>query len=389
MSRSTQELRILEEDMGAGAITFENYEEGVTYLFVRPKQSFEYAVKSVHKVCPHLSLSRVQELVRTHCKTIVEMNERLGADLVVPRFEAAPDAGVVPPVPMNATGQHRRPRPPRWAKVAAVAAPALAGGMLLAQWLNPSPRNTSSTSPAPSISQDDKVAAGTYRNPAFKKIAAGGAMKCDPMGAYEAKCVDADGMVMYSEASVGTSTAFTFSYGLEKIGFRLFPDAESASAWAAEEANRDLYQNVMQYGRVVLWGTDAERLREWGHSLTEREREEKDRARAASGAGPALAPMMAASAPITPLPDRLAFLAFGTLGVTEETIQRAVRSDDIQSVQLLRAVELVLGSADGSQLGIVPSGPAHVLLLGGGSVGRLPGDPQKRLFQRGRAHIEA
>ncbi|MET9528144.1 hypothetical protein [Streptomyces coeruleorubidus] len=358
MSGSTQELRILEEDMGADAITFENYEEGVTYLFVRPKQSFEYAVKSIQKVCPEMSLSRVQQLVRDHCKTVVEMNERLGADLVVPRFEAAPDAGVVPPAPMKMTGQHRRPRPPRWAKVAAVAAPALAGGMLLAQWLNPSPKNTSSTSPVPSISQDDKVAAGTYRNPAFEKIAAGGEMKCDPIGAYEAKCVDADGKVMYSEASVGTSTAFTFSYDTEKIGFRLFSDADSASAWAAEEANRDLYQNVMQYGSVVLWGTDAERLREWGNSLTEHEREQRDRA----GSSPAMAPMLA-SAPIAPLPDRLAFLAFGTLGVTEETIQRAVERQDVQSAQLLRAVELVLGNADGSQFDIIPTGPSDAVAI--------------------------
>jgi hypothetical protein len=357
-----QDLRILEEDHGADAITFEDYEEGVTYLFVRPGQSFDNAVKKVLKACPELGLSRVQDLIRTHCPNVIEMNERLGADQVVPRFEAAPDAGVVPPVPMKTSGQRRRPRPPRWAKVAAVAAPALAGGMLLAQWLNPSPKAASNTTVPPAISQDDKVAAGTYRNPAFEKIAEGGQMKCDPMGAYEAKCVDADGKVMYSEASVGTSTAFTFSYDLEKIGFRLFPDVDSAAAWAAEEANRDLYQNVKQHGSVVLWGTDAARLAEWGRSLAEHGRAEQARARASAEPGPAMLTMMA-SVQTTPLPDRLAYLAFGTLGVTEETIQQAVQSDDVHSLQLLRAVELVLGSADGSKLGITPAGPGDAVAV--------------------------
>ncbi|MFD9248356.1 hypothetical protein [Streptomyces bottropensis] len=359
MSNGTNELRILEEDMGADVLTFENEDEGVTFVFIRPNQSFEYAVKSLKRALPHLSWPRAQQIVREHCHSIIEMNERLGADQVVPRFEAAPDAGAVPPAPMKTTGQHRRPRPPRWAKVAAVAAPALAGGMLLAQWINPSPKNTSASSSAvPSISQDDKVAAGTYRNPAFQEIAEGGEMKCDPMGAYEAKCVDADGQVMYSEASVGTSTAFTFSYDLEKIGFRLFSDADSAAAWAAEEANQALYQNVKQYGRVVLWGTDAKRLREWGKSLTTHEQQARSRA-----AGPPnMAPMMA-SAPITPLPNRLAFLAFGTLGVTEESIQQAVDSQDVQSIQLLRAVDLVLGNADGSRLGIIPAGPTDAVAI--------------------------
>lgn len=361
MTGETQQLRILEEDMGADAITFENFDEGVTYLFVRPGQSFENAVKAVLKACPEMKMPQAQDLVRTYCPNIIEMNERLGVDQVVPRFEAAPDAGVVPPVPMKVTGQHRRPRPPRWAKVAAVAAPALAGGMLLAQWLSPSAKDTSTTTSTPAISQDDKVAAGTYRSPTFEKIAEGGQMKCDPMGAYEAKCVDADGKVMFSEASVGTSTAFTFSYDMEKIGFRLFPDTESAAAWAAEDANKDLYQNVQQFGRVVLWGTDGARLGEWGRILEEQRRPQRNNARAMGEAHPAMSPMGYTSA--EPLPDRLAFLAFGTLGVTEETIHQAVQQDDAQSVQLLRAVDLVLGNADSSQLGIIPSGPTDAVAI--------------------------
>ncbi|MGC4951013.1 hypothetical protein ACLQ2N_33080 [Streptomyces sp. DT224] len=355
------ELRILEEDHGADAITFENCDTGVTYLFVRPGQSFGSAVTAVLSACPGMSLSQAQDIVRTHCRSVIEMNERLGVDQVMPRVEAAPDAGVVPPVPMPGVGQHRRPRPPRWARMASVAAPALAGGMLLAHWLTPSaaPGATTPTAKAaPSLSQDDKVTSTTYRSPTFEKIADGGKLKCDPMGAYEAKCVDADGKVMLSEASVGTSVAFTFSYDREKVGFRLFPNRGSAEAWAAESANQELFQNVRQFNRVVLWGTDTHRLGEWSEELAEQENQS---AQKSTKADPALA--LTGHDFDTPLPDRLAYLAFGTLGVTKEAVHQAVRADDAQSAQLLRAVTLVLGNADPSRLGLVPSGPADAVAI--------------------------
>ncbi|MFC8537952.1 hypothetical protein ACFUJY_29130 [Streptomyces sp. NPDC057249] len=355
------ELRILEEDHGVDAVTFENCDTGVTYLFVRPGQSFGPAVKAVLKACPGMSLSQAQDIVRTHCPSVIEMNERLGVDQVMPRVEAAPDAGVVPPVPMPGVGQHRRPRPPRWARMAAVAAPALAGGMFLAHWITPSatPGSTTPTAKAaPSLSQDDKVTSNTYRSPTFEKIADGGKLKCDPMGAYEAKCVDSDGKVMFSEASVGTSVAFTFSYDQEKVGFRLFPNKGSAEAWAAESANQELYQNVRQFNRVVLWGTDIHRLGEWSEALTE---QTSQPAQKSTKADPALA--LAGHDSDTPLPDRLAYLAFGTLGVTKEAVHQAVQADDAQSAQLLRAVTLVLGNADPSRLGLIPSGPTDAVAI--------------------------
>ncbi|MEU7228960.1 hypothetical protein [Streptomyces chrestomyceticus] len=355
---STAHLRILEEDHGANVITFEKIEEGITYLFVSPHQPFDSAVKGILRVCPELGRSEAQELVRTHCPNVIEMNKRLGADQNIPRFEAAPAAGVVPPAPLKEAGDHRRARPPRWARIAAVAAPALVGGAVLAQWLAPAPSGSvPPPAAAPSVSQQDKavsederVAAGTYRNPDFKKIAEGGQMKCDPMGPYEAKCVDADGKVMTSEASVGTSTAFTFSYDYEKIGFRVFSDEESAAAWAAEEGNKDLYHHVRQHHRIVLWGTDDKRLKEWEHSIVAAEQR---------GEGGRHADPATFSGPVgagAPLPPRLATLAFGTLGVTEESVQAALQSDDVQSVQLLRAVQLVLGGADGSRLNSTPAG---------------------------------
>ncbi|MEU0857440.1 hypothetical protein ABZ352_18655 [Streptomyces griseofuscus] len=373
MKIGTSELVVIEEDHQADAITIEKLDEGVTFLFVRPGQSFDSAVKSVLRVLPELSLRHVQDLIRTHCPSIIEMNERLGAtQRNVPRFEAAPDAGVVPPAPVR-TAAHRRPRPPRWARAAAVAAPALIGGALLSQWLSPGVRSVSSgasASASSAASQDERIAAGTYHSPDFKKIAEGGRMKCDPIGPYEAHCVDYDGKVMTSEASVGTSTAFTFSYDFEKIGFRVFPDEESATAWSAEEGNRDLYQNIRQHGRVVLWGTDAGRLNQWEQSILANERQQGRHARTArTDQGMAVVPAeertpTASALPDdVPLPDRLAVLAFGTLGVTEETIQRAVQSNDVQSFQLLRAVQLVLGSADSSALDTVPAGPGDAVAI--------------------------
>ncbi|MFD4933447.1 hypothetical protein [Streptomyces virginiae] len=349
---NTNELRVLEEDMDADAITFTNNIEGVTYLFVRPGQSFGVAVEAILRVCPELTLPQVQDLVRTHCPSIIEMNQRLGTDQNLPRFEAAPAAGVVPPAQVKAEGAHRRRKAPRWARIAAVAAPALAGGVFLAQLLQPAGGKTSSAAPAPSLSREDQAAAGTYKDPEFKKIAEGGQLTCDPMGAYEAKCVDSDGQVMSSEASVGTSTAFTFSYGFEKVGFRIFPDDDGAKAWTAEESNRHLYANVIRHGRVVLWGTDQKRLADWERSLADTAFETQ-RARHTM--------MMTQAAPLKlpplPLPDRLSFLAFGTLHATEETIQHAVAAEDMKAVQLLRAVQLVLGNAPTSRLGLVPSGP--------------------------------
>ncbi|MEU6632796.1 hypothetical protein ABZ905_31620 [Streptomyces parvus] len=357
MTERTQDIQLIEEDLDTDCLVWQNTETGVMAIFLRPGQSFDNAVKSVQRVCPELSLTHIQALIRTNCPNIVEMNERLGVDQQLPRFEAAPDAGVIPPAPVKPSGGHRRPRPPRWARIAAVAAPALVGGVVIANMFGSSGKPLATPAASPSLSQDDKIAASTYKDPAFKKIAEGGAMTCDTMGAYEAKCVDQDGKVMSSEASVGTSTAFTFSYDFEKVGFRLFPDIESATAWSAEEANKHLYKNVRQHGRVVLWGTDAERIREWEKPFLEEERRKAERDGVQDMALSGL-PQAA-----TPLPARLANLAFGTLGVTEASVARAVHADDPQSVQLLQAVQLVMGNADLSQLGVVPAGPGDAVAV--------------------------
>ncbi|MEU5181177.1 hypothetical protein AB0G49_14105 [Streptomyces longwoodensis] len=353
MTNDLHELHVLQEDMGSGAVTYEDHETGVTYLFISPDQSFDYAVKSVQKACPTLSLSQVQEIIRTHCPDIREMNERLGVDHPpVPRFEAAPPPEIPPAVDK---GAHRRPRPPRWARVAAIAAPALVGGTLIAQLFTPG-RSDSGTPDAAGVTVTQSEAPSVFDDPTFKEYAASGDLRCEPVGQYAAKCVDEDGQVMLSEASVGDSAVFTFSYNAEKIGFRLFETPSDASLWAAEEGNMELYDNLTVVDRVVLWGTDKKRLREWAADLAE-----VKSAHTMGGAAPLLAG--STKSPIAALPQRLAVLALGTLGMPGAPAVDPVQARSLQQVQTLRAVELIMGVTDGATDGMVSSGPSDAVAI--------------------------
>ncbi|MFD0352985.1 hypothetical protein ACFVHW_04435 [Streptomyces sp. NPDC127110] len=343
------QLRVLEEDMGVDVVTFTNQHEGVTYLFVNPEQFYDQAVKGIARVCPELSLPQIHELVRTHCPNVIAMNERLsGSPEATPHPSlAGADTATSDLAPLES----RRLTLPKWARIAAIAVPALVGGVIFAQALQPADRGAAASArPAEPFTGQEDAAASTFKNPDFQKIAAGGRLRCSPLGAYEAKCVDADGKVMFSEAAVGTSTAFTFSYDSQKIGFRIFPDENAAGAWSAEEGNRHLFQNVRWHGRVVLWGTDATRLEEWERSLADAAADVSKARHTALSAGRA---PLAVNAH---LPDRLTFLAFGTLGVTEESVQRALEADSVDSVQMLRAVDLVLGKGSATVLDICPAG---------------------------------
>ncbi|MEU3500209.1 hypothetical protein ABZ726_05365 [Streptomyces hundungensis] len=321
------DLRILEEDLGADSVVVDGREEGVTYVFISPNQSFGSAVSRMMKTLPGMSLAEAQSLIRKHCPSIREMNERLGADQMVPRVEAAPQAGDVEAVPVGGLTRGRRSW--RWARIAAVAAPAVIGGAAAAHFLFPSGATPDFARPKSVASAPNSAAEATYNLPLFKQIASRGKMRCDSIGPYQAKCVDADGTVMFSEASIGTSTAFTFAYGKDKIGFRIFPSEESAAAWVQEDANREVFDNVSMYGRVVLWGTDPVRLKEW---------------RTALDSGPRFGNNTSAMYSQSPLPVSLASLAFGTLGVTQDRMEKAVSTGGDDSASLVYAVQLVMGT---------------------------------------------
>ncbi|MFF4188129.1 hypothetical protein ACFYZ9_33540 [Streptomyces sp. NPDC001691] len=321
-----QDLHIIEEDMGADSVVVEDHDKGVTYVFISPNQSFGSAVGRMTKTCPGMSQAEAQALIRKHCPSIREMNERLGTDQTVPRVEAAPQAGDVSAMPGTRLARERRWR---WARIAAVAAPAVIGGAAAAHFLFPSGTSADLARPSTSISAPNSVADATYNLPLFKQIANRGKMRCDSIGPYEAKCVDADGTVMFSEASIGTSTAFTFAYGKDKIGFRIFPTEESAAAWVQEDANRQVFDNVSMHGRVVLWGTDPTRLKEW---------------RTALDSGPRFGNNASAMSSQSPLPVSLASLAFGTLGVTEDRMVEAASMGGNESASLVYVVQLVMGT---------------------------------------------
>ncbi|MFJ8301339.1 hypothetical protein ACIQ9R_36310 [Streptomyces sp. NPDC094447] len=318
-------LKVVCESLGSDCVAYED-EEGTTHVFVSPAQSFDSAVSKLAKAVPGLPYDRAQHLIRTHCPGIREMNERLGIDTgSIPRFEAPPSSAVTEPCVQEPP---RHLRASRWARLAAVAAPAVLLGAAAAHFLAPMTSEPPAYG-APFMSRADAEASQTYGLPLFKEIVRDGQIVCDPIGEFEAKCVDADGEIMTSEASVGTSTVFTFSYDDEKIGFRVFPDSNAAWAWVAEDANREVYDNVWRHGRVVLWGTDPIRLRQWRAAL------ERD-------TGSKLNPQALGS----PLPAQLAALAFGTLGVTEETFAYGLTEGSGSDERLLRAVQLVLGTAE-------------------------------------------
>lgn len=344
-----QDLHVLQEDMGSDAVTFENTKDGVTYLFISPTQSFESAVASVIKACPELTLPEVQELIRKHCPDIHEMNVRLGAvQEPIPRFDATYD---VAPVPTEDKGAHRRVRAPKWARIAAVAAPALVGGTLIAHFFSPAATGgQGSSGTGTTISQTD--AASVFDDPTYKQYVADGNLRCQPVGPYAAKCVDEDGQTMLSEASVGDSVVFTFSYDSEKVGFRVFENANEAKMWMSEDGNRRLYDNMRVAGRVVLWGTDTKRLEDWVGSLSTQS------ANQASVMGHTLSQSVFGA-----LPPRLASLALGTLGVSGKGTPKAP-AGSIHAAQTLRAVELVMGvTDDGDDRGNVPVGSSDAVAI--------------------------
>ncbi|AXI91404.1 hypothetical protein SAM9427_37185 (plasmid) [Streptomyces sp. ETH9427] len=348
-------LRVLQEDIGSDAVTFENLEEGVTYLFVNPDQSWDFAIKSVMKACPDLTLQEVQDILRKHCPAIREMNERLGVDVPpLPRFEAAAAAGTVPPPPAVDKGAHRRPRPPRWARIAAVAAPALVGGTLLAHLFTPQQRSDGPAAEGVTVSQADE--ASLFDDPVFRDYVQGSELRCDAVSQYAAKCVDADGQVLFGEASVGDSAVFTFSYDREKLGFRVFPTSSDAALWASEEGNQRLYENLAVSGRVALWGTDEQRLYEWRASLKP--------AKASSDAHSmgAASPIAAARASAV-LPERLAVLALGALGVDGTTTPHENRVGVFQEARTRHGVALVMGIAPAGGGDRTPAGPGDAVAV--------------------------
>ncbi|MER5222817.1 hypothetical protein [Streptomyces flaveus] len=298
---------------------------GERHLFLK-LQSFDSAVRQVRSAMPDLPLEQVERLVREHSE-FKDFDELLGT------VEPAPSLDITPMPDEPFQPVRSRGRAKRWV-IAAALAPALAGSWALGYVTAGSPAGTSAIAPdtSPSPSSTGQPAVKPFVGPEFMDFSEAGQIDCEPIANLEAECTDADGMVMSSKAAIGPdSTIFTFSYGSERIGLRIFEDAEYAETWIRQDGTTELYPNLSRSGRYVLWGTDKERLSQYAELI-----------QAAEAGSSATPHVMGSSAS---LPPRLVALTLGTLGLDErdvETILYSRHSAQFDEPVLL-AAQAVLG----------------------------------------------
>ncbi|MFG3263467.1 hypothetical protein [Streptomyces bobili] len=298
---------------------------GKRHLFLK-LQSFDSAVRQVCSALPDLPLEQVERLLSEHSE-FKDFDELLGT--VEP---AAPlDITPTPVEPL----QPARPRghAKRWV-IAAALAPVLAGSWALGYVTADSAAETSASAPdvSPSTGSSGQPAVKPFTDSEFMDFSEAGQIDCEPIANLSAECTDADGMVMSSQAATGPdSTIFTFSYGSERIGLRIFGDADYAETWIRQDGTTELYPNLSRSGRYVLWGTDTERLSQY-----------EDLLQAAEASSPATPHAKGLSAP---LPPRLAALTLGTLGLDERDVQAILFAPNSAPVDepVLLAARAVLG----------------------------------------------
>ncbi|MFJ1552684.1 hypothetical protein [Streptomyces mirabilis] len=296
---------------------------GERHLFLKP-QRFDSAVRQVSSAMPDLPMEHVERLLREHPADFKDFDELLGSIESLSPMDITPMPGeAVQPARLHG-------RTKRWVIVAALM-PALAGSWALGYFTAGSPVGTAASAPDESPS-GVQPAAKPFVGPEFLDFSKAGQIDCKPIANLEAECTDADGMVMASKAATGPdSTIFTFSYGSERIGLRIFGDAHYAETWARQDGTTELYPNLSRSGRYVLWGTDEQRLSEYADLLHAEETRQ-----------PSTASKMST---LTPLPPRLAALTLGTLGLDTrdvESILYSPRSAPVDEPVLL-AAQAVLG----------------------------------------------
>ncbi|MDI3407706.1 hypothetical protein [Streptomyces cavernicola] len=308
--------------------------DGQRHLFLSP-QSFGSAVRQVSSAMPDLPLEQVERLVREHCTEFKDFDELLGP------IEPAPPVDIPPPPVEPPASVHPRGRAKRWA-VAAALIPAFAGTWALGHFTSDGSASTASApDTVPSIASDDQAASDNrnlgpepFTAREFMDFSDAGKIDCSPIDNLEAECTDSDGMVMATKAATGPdSTIFTFSYGSERLGLRIFGTADYARTWTKQDGSRELYPNLVRSGRYVLWGTDKSRLKEYLGLLETWQSK-------ATAVG-----LMHTMGAAEPLPPRLAALTLGTLGLDEEDVHTILFSPQSFPVDapVLMAAQAVLG----------------------------------------------
>jgi len=302
---------------------------GERLLFLKP-QSFDSAVRQVRSALPDLPLEQVERMVREHPE-FKDFGELLGTVKPAPPLDITPMPDE-PLLPGRLRGRARQ-----WV-IAAALVPALAGSWALGYLTAGSPAGTSASAPdesssaSPSGASAGQSSVKPFVGSEFLDFSEAGQIECEPIANLEAECTDADGMVMASKAAIGPdSTIFTFSYGSERIGLRIFADKDYAKTWVRQDGTTELYPNLSRSGRYVLWGTDKGRLSEYTDLIQDTE--------ANSSAKTNVSGMAA------PLPPRLAALTLGTLGLDRQDVETILYSPHSASVDepVLLAAQSVLG----------------------------------------------
>ncbi|MET9776116.1 hypothetical protein ABZ023_17980 [Streptomyces sp. NPDC006367] len=347
---STPPINRIEIEVGDFPLDSSFIEHQGTYtLFLRP-QTFGSAVQHVRNVLPHITLEAAETMVREQCPEFPDFDKLMGLDLPpAPSIERpAPQ-----PVKEDPLEPERRKRRRRAALVAALL-PALAASWAVGRYTNvaETPPDSRAAAAAPDASPDAASAGADeapFTEPKFTHFAGASNIDCNPISPLEAECTDADGKVMSTKAATGPdSTLFTFSYGSERIGLRIFYDDAYAKTWARQDGTQDLYPNLQMHGRYALWGTDPERIKEYGTLIAESDRG-------------TVTPMGGAE----PLPPRLAALTLGTLGLDQGEVHQIMAKTPAPvpaATPVIMAARLVLG------LDQAPPAPAGSGTLGGDDI---------------------
>ncbi|MFF8399913.1 hypothetical protein ACF056_41655, partial [Streptomyces sp. NPDC016172] len=323
----TEKLRIVVKDQyptDAGLVTV----NGVRTLIMRP-QTFSSAVRQVRSLIPSIPHEAAEELVREHCREFPDWDELFGLTDPAPPSVERPSADPADEIDKEQPRRERR----RQAVIVAALLPALAASWALGRYTSDAdlpPAQTKASAPDSVNAPGSGTITAPFADSKFEFFAGSSKIVCDPISALEAECTDADGMVMSTKAATGPdSTIFTFSYGSERIGLRIFYDADYAATWARQDASRELYPNMRMHDRYVLWGTDPKRIGEYMGLL-----QQADRMSGTTAMGGA-----------RPLPPRLAALTLGTLGLNREQVSQIIArpASAAGDAPVMVAARLVLG----------------------------------------------
>ncbi|MFH8466072.1 hypothetical protein [Streptomyces sp. NPDC017991] len=313
--------------------------DGERHLFLSP-QSFNSAVRQVSSAMPDLPIEQVERLVRDHC------DFRDFDELLAPPAEPAPSVDLPPPPhePTAASVRTGGGRAKKWA-IAAALLPAFVGTWALGHASGEDQTPTAASAPDATPKAADAPVGDKNLGPEpftardFMDFSDAGKIDCNPIDNLEAECTDSDGMVMATKAATGPdSTIFTFSYGAERLGLRIFGDGEYAETWSKQDGSRELYPNMVRSGRYVLWGTGKGRLSEYLGLLKQGLVKKTTQAQVGT------------RSIAEPLPPRLAALTLGTLGLDESDVNTILFSPQDAPVDapVLMAAQAVLGLGGGN-----------------------------------------